>query len=207
MRVRQRRLWRGIRRSAPAAIETLLLAFAHGRLIVRFAPLRGLLPAVVLPTAERTPQIPPTGVLRIREKANPTLRTVSDAALKFGMGLQDRVQRRLILPDKRPGAVVLVPILAKREKLLDGYGKKARLSVIISIVLHTPSSYLLDANASRGRARIFSAHRVTIRNDRPHQRSVAHGSPRLPCLRHRRDFTTRQSQIHYLKEGTILLSK
>lgn len=205
MRVRRQRLWRG--RLMPTTIETLLLASSHGCLIVRDTPLTRTLPTMVLPTAERTTQVPPTGVPGMREKANPTLRAVSDTALKFGMGLQDRVQRRLILPDKRPGAVVLVPILAKREKLLDSYGKKARLSVIISIVLHTPSSYLLDANASRGRARIFSAHRVTIRNDRPHQRSVAHGSPRLPCLRHRRDFTARQSQMHYLKEGTILLSK
>ena len=74
------------------------------------------------------------------------------------MGLQDRVQRGLILPDKRPGAIVLMPIRAKREKLLDGYGKKARLSAIISIVLYTPSSYLFDANASRGRARFFVRH-------------------------------------------------
>ena len=71
------------------------------------------------------------------------------------MGLQDRVQRGLILPDKRPGAIVLMPIRAKREKPLDGYGKKAKLSVIMSIALHTPSSYLFDANASRGRARFF----------------------------------------------------
>jgi hypothetical protein len=36
------------------------------------------------------------------------------------MGLQHRAQRSLILPDKRLGAVVLVPIVANREKLLDG---------------------------------------------------------------------------------------
>ena len=90
----------------------------------------------------------------MREEANPAVPAGNGAAEKLRMSLQNRVQRRLILPDNRLGAVVLVPIRAKREKLLDGYGKKARLSVMILIV-DTPSSYLLDANASRGRARIF----------------------------------------------------
>ncbi len=91
----------------------------------------------------------------MREKANPAVRAVRYAPLKLGMRLQDRVQHGLILPDKRPGAIELMPIHAKREKLLDGDGKKARLSAILSIVVDTPSSYLFDANASRGRARIF----------------------------------------------------
>jgi hypothetical protein len=89
------------------------------------------------------------------EKANPAVHTVSNAAENLRMRLQNGVQRRLILPNKRLGAVVLVPIRAKREKLLDGYGKKARFSVMILSVVFTPSSYLLDANASRGRARFF----------------------------------------------------
>jgi len=54
--------------------------------------------------------------------------------------------------------MILVPIRPKREKLLDADDKKARFSVKIWIVLHTPSSYLLDAKASRGRTRIFFAH-------------------------------------------------
>jgi hypothetical protein len=70
----------------------------------------------------------------MREETNPAAHAVNDAALKDGIGLQDRVQRSLILPNERAGAVVLVPICAKREKLLDGYGKKARLSAIIFIV-------------------------------------------------------------------------
>ena len=110
---------------------------------------------MVLPAAERASQVPPTCVAGMREKANPAVRAVSDAAPQLGMGLQNRVQRGLILPDKRPGAIVLMPICAKREKPLDGYGKKARLSTIIAIVLYTPSSYLFDANASRGGARFF----------------------------------------------------
>ena len=110
---------------------------------------------MALPAAERATQIPPAGVAGMCEKANSAVYAVSNTVAKLGMGLQNRIQRRLILPNKRFGAVVLVPIRAKREKLLDGYGKKARFSVMMLIVLCTPSSYLLDANASRGRARFF----------------------------------------------------
>ena len=110
---------------------------------------------MVLPTAERTTQVQTTGVAGVREKANPAVRTVGDAAVKLGMELQHRVQRGLILPDERLGTIVLMPIRVNREKLLDGYGKKARLSFIIWIVLCTPSSYFIDAKASRGRPRFF----------------------------------------------------
>jgi hypothetical protein len=138
-----------------AGIETFLLRFPGSRLIVRGTPLAGTLPAMVLPTAERTTQGPPTCVPGMSEKPNPAVSAASHANLKLGMGLQNRVQRGLILPDKRPGAIVLMPIRAKREKLLDGDDKKARLSVIMWSVLCTPSSYLLDANTSRGRARFL----------------------------------------------------
>jgi hypothetical protein len=113
---------------------------------------------MVLPAAEGTTQLPPTCVSRMREKANPAVRAVRYAPLKLGMRLQDRVQQGLILPDKRPDAIELMPIGAKREKLLDRDGKKAKLSTIILIVLHTPSSYPFDAIASRGRPRFFKRH-------------------------------------------------
>jgi hypothetical protein len=138
-----------------AGVEPLLLRFPDCRSVVRGAPLGGTLLPMVLPAPERTPQVLPTCVAGMREEANPAVRTGDCGPAKLGMGPQDRVQRSLILPDKRAGAVVLVPICAKREKLLDGYGKKARLSAIIFIALYTPSSYLFDANASRGRARFF----------------------------------------------------
>ena len=68
---------------------------------------------MVLPTAERTTQVLPTYVPGMREKANPALHTMSNAAQKLGMGPQDRVQRDLILLNNRPGAIVLMPIRAK----------------------------------------------------------------------------------------------
>jgi hypothetical protein len=35
------------------------------------------------------------------------------------------------VPHERSGAIELMPIWPKREKVLDGYDKKARLSVMI----------------------------------------------------------------------------
>lgn len=172
--------------AAAAAIEEFLLPFARSRLVVRSTPLAGTLPPIVLPAAEGTTQVPPTCVPGMREKADPAVNAVRDAPLKLGMGLQDRVQRGLILPDQRPGAVVLMPIRAKREKLLDGDGKKARLSVIMEIVLCTPSSYLIDADASRGRARFFCARWTEICNRRRRKRPATYRSPnpfRLPSPR------------------------
>lgn len=138
-----------------AAVEPFLLAIPGGRSIVRRAAPVGTLPTVVFSAAERTPQVPPPGVARMREKPNPAVRAVGGATPKRGMRLPNRVQRGLVVPNKRPGAVVPVPILAKRENLLDGYGKKARFSAIIENVLCTPSSYLIGAQASSGRARFF----------------------------------------------------
>jgi hypothetical protein len=117
----------------------------------------GTLLAMLLPTAERTTKIRTTCVARMSEKANPAVNAVSHATLELGMGLQDRVQRDLILPHKRLGSIVLMPIRAKREELLDGYNKKARFSVTMRRLFDTPSSYLIDAKASRGRARFFCA--------------------------------------------------
>jgi|GEM_PF-3549423 len=122
-----------------AVIEMLLLRLAGSRSIVRRAPLAGALPAMVLSATERTTQVPPPRVPGMREKPYPAVPTVRYATQKLGMGPQRSVQRRLIVPNKRPGAILLMPIRAKRERLLDGDGKKARLSAIIPIVLCTTS--------------------------------------------------------------------
>jgi hypothetical protein len=137
-----------------AAIETFLIAFSVCRLIVRGTALAGTLQVMMVAAAEWTTQVSPTCVPGMSEKPNPAVQTGNSATLKLGMGLQNRVQRGLILQDKRLGAIVLMPIRANREKLLDAYGKKAKLSVII-LMLFTPSSYHLGAKATRGRARFF----------------------------------------------------
>ena len=65
---------------------------------------------MVLPAAKGAPQIPATRVAGMREEPNPAMNTVRDTPLKMGMGRDYRVQRDLILPDQRLGAIVLVPV-------------------------------------------------------------------------------------------------
>lgn len=137
-------------------------------------PLAGTPSAMMLPTAERATQILPTCVAGVSQKTNATVPAVRHAAAQFGMRLHHRVQRGLILTDKRIRAVVLMPIRAKREKLLDSDDKKARLSVTIRIEFCTPSSYLVDAKASRGRARFFCA--PPKNSLRPSAQTIQHGS-------------------------------
>ncbi len=151
----RRRGGRRERLALAAGVAAFLRPSSVRRAVVRGAPLVGALPAAVLSATERTTQVPPACVAGMREKANPAVLAVNNALLKSGMGLQNRIQRRLILPDNRLGAIVLMPIHLEREKLLDGDDKKARLSVIIPIELDTPSSYPIDAKASRSRARFF----------------------------------------------------
>jgi hypothetical protein len=73
----------------------------------------------------------------------------------MGTIAQDGIQRQLILTNKRTDAAVLMPIRAERKEFPDGYDKNARFSVRMPSVFSMPSSYSLDAKASRGRARIF----------------------------------------------------
>jgi hypothetical protein len=96
------------------------------------------------------------------EEANSAVATTHGAVLPIRMIAQDCIQRELILTNKRSGAVVLVPILAKREKFRDGYNKTAKFSVTMLIVCCISSSYSLDTKASRGRARIFHASALKI---------------------------------------------
>ena len=115
----------------------------------------GLLPTVMLSAAEGTAQVDAAGITRVSQKANAAMATGNRAVLEFRIVFQDRVQLELILTNQRVGAIVLVPILGKDENLLEGDYEKPRFSVMIWSVLFTPSSYLLDANASRGRTRFF----------------------------------------------------
>lgn len=86
---------------------------------------------MVPPATEGAAQVAPARVAAVGQKANPAMNAADDASLKPGMGLHDRVHCRLILPDKRFGAIVLVPIRAKGENFLQRNEKRAKLSVII----------------------------------------------------------------------------
>jgi hypothetical protein len=150
---------------------------------------------MVLPAAERATQVPTASISPVGQKANPTVRTACDAVLKFGMGSQGRVQRGLVLPDKRLGAIVLMPIGTKLENRLNGDDKKARFSAIIEILLVTSSSYPIEANTSRGRARFFSALATELGANSQHERSMPFRPPRPFLLPQRR----RTAARHILK--------
>jgi hypothetical protein len=91
------------------------------------------------------------------QKANLAVSAGNVATLQFGMRLDAGVQRPQILLNQRLGAIVLMPIRPKGEELPDRDNKKAKFSATIPMFLRTPSSYLTEANASRGRARFFCA--------------------------------------------------
>jgi hypothetical protein len=122
---------------------------------VPLAPLVGLVATMVLAATERTADILPIRISRMREEANSTMAAVDRTACQTGMIAQDGIQRELILTNKPMGAVVLMPIRAKREEFPDGYDKNARFSVRMLIPLFMSPSYSLNANASSGRAGIF----------------------------------------------------
>jgi hypothetical protein len=114
----------------------------------------------------------------------------NDTSLKFGMGLHGRVYGRLILPDKRLGAIVLMPIRAEGENFLQRDKKKAKLSVIIWMSC-TSSSYLIAANASRGRAKFFYAPRRNLLKSRRHEPFIPYRFPKPLPLPSRRRLTAR----------------
>ena len=149
---------RGLRSlDACRGVELFLIRSALVRLIVLPAPRVAALATMVLSTTERTTEILATCIPRMREEANPTVATGNRTVFQIGTIAQDGIERELILTNKRKGAIVLVPIFAKRKNFPDGYDKIARFSVKMLSGLSISSSYSLDAKASRCRARIFYA--------------------------------------------------
>ena len=69
-------------------IEELPLAPTN-RLVVGSAPLAGALPPMMIAAAERTTQISPSRVARMREKSNLAVDAVRHTAFQIGIGLQD----------------------------------------------------------------------------------------------------------------------
>ena len=142
---------------ATLAVETFLVLSALGPLIVLPAPRVGLLATMVLPAAELAAEIQPARVAGMRKEANPAVAAAHRTVLQIRTIPQHGVQRDLILTNERLGAIVLVPILAKSKNFRDSYRKIIRFSVKMLIVWCISSSYPLDDNTSRGRARIFYA--------------------------------------------------
>ena len=91
-------------------------------------------------TAKRTTQVLPASVPGMRQKTQTAVHATNHTTLQFGMALQHGVQGQQILPDQRPGAVVLVPIFPGSEELPDRDDKKARFWVTLEKMFFTPSS-------------------------------------------------------------------
>ena len=98
-------------------------------------------------------------VPRMCQKANAAVTTEDRTACQTGMIAQDRIQRGLILTNNRKSTIVLMPVRAKCKEFPGSYDKNARFSVRVLSVFDTPSSYELDANAARARARFFCGFR------------------------------------------------
>lgn len=103
------------------------------------------LTTVMLPAANGAAKIPAARIARMGQEPDPAVTAVYGAVLQLGTIAQNGIQRQLILTNKRVGAVVLVPILAKRENFRDGYDKNARFSVRMWRLLSMSPSYYLDA--------------------------------------------------------------
>jgi hypothetical protein len=144
-------------RHAPLSVERLLLSASRLGSIVPLAPLVALLAAMVLTATERAAEIPPMGIPWMGQKADATMAAADRTAYQTGAIAQNSIERQLILTNKRVGAVALMPIGTKFKIFRNRYRKNARFSVKMWSDFFTPSSYSLDANASRCRARIFCA--------------------------------------------------
>jgi len=119
------------------------------------APRVGQFATMEFTATEFAAKIFPTRIPRMRQEADPTTATTDRTACQTRMLAQNGIQRQLILTNKRTDAVLPTPFSGLRKKLPDGYDKKARFWVRILMLMCMSPSYLLDAQASRGRAGIF----------------------------------------------------
>ena len=127
-------------RQTSFAVETFLRPSAGVGSIVLSAPLIGPLAMMVPPAAKWTAEIAAARVAGMSEEAYAAVATPHRAVPQIRTIPQDGIQRELILTDKRISTLVLVPILRKSENPFESYEIKARLSVMIRILLCMTSS-------------------------------------------------------------------
>ena len=130
---------------ATLAVVAFLVLLPLSRPVMLSATRACRLPTVMLPAAKGTAKILPARIARMRQEPDPAVTAAYGAVLQIGTIAQNGIQRQLILTNKRVGAVILVPVLAKRKNFRDGYGKNARFSVRMWIVWTMSPSYYLDA--------------------------------------------------------------
>jgi len=162
----------------------LLPLTALGRLGVRRAALVATLSTMMLSTAKWTAQISTIRVAGMGEKPDPAVNAARDATRQLGMGSQEPLQHRLILPDNRLGTVILVPVWPKREKLLDGDDKKSQaLGYNAESILHI---LVLPHRRERieRQGEVFLGATWKTSSPRHHKRFTSHHPlqrPRLPA--------------------------
>ena len=122
--------------------------------------------AMMLTTAEGTTQVSSPGIAGVCEKSNAAVHAMSDTTLESQTGIrpENRIQRVLILPDKRINTLVQMPILAKRKEFTDGDDKKARDSVTISNRITTHLVLLHRRESIERQHEVFSCARPKTRN-------------------------------------------
>ena len=113
----------------PLPVETLLIPASLVRSIVLLAPLVRLLAAMVLTATERTAEIPPIRVPRMRQEANSTVAAVDRTACQTGMIAQDGIQRESDTdeqadqrdrPDANPGETKRIPRRLRQKRQVLG---------------------------------------------------------------------------------------
>jgi hypothetical protein len=143
---------------------------------------------MTLRAAKGTPQIFPAGVLRSRQESNAAVKAVFDATLQLAIRLQEGVQRRLILPNKRIDLFAFMPICPIREKLPDRNQKETGSPLQFQYVSSHPrptSSTLMRRVKGRG---FLCANRNTAKgitpNDLPYiPYQITSSLPTVPYYR------------------------
>ena len=105
---------------AAFAVVTLLVPLSVRRRVVLSAACIGTLPPMMPAAAEGAAEILAARVATMREKANLAVAARHRTIGQIRTIAQHGIQRQLILTNKRLGAVVLVPVVAKSEKFRDG---------------------------------------------------------------------------------------
>jgi len=127
----------------PPSLLALLVA------VILDTPPGGLLFAVSLLAAERTAQIPSTGIAGIGEKKNTAMPASGQASAQVRLGSEHRSQDHVVLQDQRGNLIPSIPLGTELEIPGDRDCKKPRDSLKILIACKTPSSYGVGAKVSR----------------------------------------------------------
>lgn len=95
---------------------------------------------MLLTATERTAQLVPPDIPRMRQKANPAVAAGPDALLQPRIRRQHSIKSRLIVTHQSADALILMPVPAERESLRHGHNKSPRFSVMIRSGADMPPS-------------------------------------------------------------------